>query len=120
MLELLLLANFVILVLIYLQLRKNIKETDSYFAAIDLSLRQFLVNISNTKEERNRSRYEEIVRQLEKISESSGTAARILNQVHNPKSIEDEYYERERESKLLARAKIGKERVATAWEKNSD
>ena len=50
MLELLLLAIFVILVLIYVQLRKNTKETDSYFAAIDLSLRQFFVNISNAEE----------------------------------------------------------------------
>ena len=47
MLELLLLANFVILVLIYLQGQKNIKEIDRYFAAIDLSLRQFFTNIEN-------------------------------------------------------------------------
>jgi hypothetical protein len=101
MLELLLLANFVILVLIYLQLRKNIKETDSYFAAIDLSLRRFFTNTDNFKEEINRSRYEEIVRQLDKISESSGTTARILKQVHNPKSIEEEYNLSEQGSKWL-------------------
>ncbi len=101
MLELLLIANLVILVLIYLQLRKNIKETDSYFAAIDLSLRQFLVNISNTKEDNDKNRYEEIVRQLAKISDSSGTTARILKQVHNPKSFEEEYNLSEQGSKWL-------------------
>ena len=103
----------------FLQASKARTATDSYFAAIDLSLRQFFANISNAEEENDRKRHEEILRQLDKISTNSGTTARILNQVHNPKSIEDEYYERERESKLLARAKIGKERVATAWEKNS-
>jgi hypothetical protein len=101
MLELLLLANFVILVLMYLQLRKNIKETDSYFTAIDLSLRQFLTNISNTKEELNSNRYYEIVKHLDKISVSSDMTARILQQVHNPKSIEEEYNLSEQGSKWL-------------------
>ena len=54
MLELLLLAIFVMLVLIYVQLRKNTKETDSYFAAIDLSLRQFFANLSNSKLKKTR------------------------------------------------------------------
>ncbi len=101
MLELLLIANLVILVLIYLQLRKNIKETDSYFAAIDLSLRRFFANTDNAKEENSRNRHDEILRQLDKISSSTGTTARILNQVHNPKSIEDEYSLSEKGSKWL-------------------
>ncbi len=113
MLELLLFANFVILVLIYLQLRKNIKETDSYFAAIDLSLRQFFANISNAEEENDRKRHEEILRQLDKISTHSSATARILNEAHNPKSIEDEYYEAEQSSKWLAKAKIAKEKTKT-------
>lgn len=110
MLAILLLANFVILVLIYLQLRKNIKETDSYFAAIDLSLRQFFANTSNAKEEKDRKRHEEILRQLEKISTHSSAIARIMNDVHNPKSVEDEYYESEQHTKWLAKAKIAKEK----------
>jgi hypothetical protein len=101
MLELLLLANLVILVLIYLQLRKNIRETDSYFAAIDLSLRRFFANISNAKEENDSKRHDEILRQLDKIATNSGTTARILNQVHNPKSIEEEYNLSEQGSKWL-------------------
>jgi hypothetical protein len=101
MLELLLLANFVILVLIYLQLRKNIKETDSYFAAIDLSLRQFFANISNAEEESVSKRHDEILRQLEKLSIHSSATVRILNEVHNPRSVEDEYYEAKQSSKWL-------------------
>ena len=111
MLELLLLAIFVMLVLIYVQLRKNTKDTDGYFAAIDLSLRQFFANISSAEEERNRNRHDEILRQLEKISTHSGSTSQILNQVHNPKSVEDEYYEAEQKSKLIARAKRGRENL---------
>lgn len=111
MLELLLLAIFAVLVLIYMQLRKNIKETDSYFAAIDLSLRQFFANSSNADEELNRQRHKEILQQLEKISTHSSTTAQILNQVHNPKSVEDEYYEAEQKSKWLARAQRGTENL---------
>ncbi len=107
MLEILLLAIFVILVLIYVQLRKNTKNTDGYFAAIDLSLRQFFANISISVEERDRKRHEEVLRQLDKISTHTGTTAQILNQVHNPKSIEEEYYEAEQKSKWLARAQRG-------------
>jgi hypothetical protein len=101
MLELLLLAIFVMLVLIYVQLRANNKATDSYFSAIDFSLRQFFANISSTEEERDRKRHEEVLRQLHKISTHSGTTAQILNQVHNPKSVEDEYNEAEQSSKWL-------------------
>ena len=101
MLELLLTAILVILLLIYIQLRKNIKETDSYFAAIDSSLRQFFENTSKVQEENDRKRHDEILRQLDKISTSSGATARILNEVHNPKSVEDEYYESEQRSKWL-------------------
>ena len=107
MLELLLLAIFVMLVLIYVQLRTNNKATDSYFAAIDLSLRQFFANISNADEELNRQRHKEILQQLDKISTNSGKTAHILNEVHNPKSVEDEYYEAEQKSKWLARAQRG-------------
>ena len=111
MLEILLLAIFVMLVLIYVQLRKNTKNTDGYFAAIDLSLRQFFANISNAEEERDRKRHEEVLRQLDEISTQTGTTARILNQVHNPKSVEDEYYEAEQKSKWLARAQRGTENL---------
>ena len=111
MLELLLLAIFAVLVLIYMQLRKNIKETDSYFAAIDLSLRQFFANSSNGDEVLNRQRHKEILQQLDKISTHSGNTAQILNEVHNPKSVEDEYYEAEQKSKLIARAKRGRENL---------
>jgi hypothetical protein len=92
-------------VLIYLQLKKSIKETDSYFAAIDLSLRQFFANISNAEEEKDRKRHDEILRQLDKISNHTSATARILNEVHNPKSVEDEYYEQEQNSKWLPKAK---------------
>ena len=106
MLELLLLAIFVMLVLIYVQLRKNTKETDSYFAAIDLSLSQFFANLSNTKTEEDKQRHDEVLRQLDKISNHSGTTAQVLNQVHNPKSVEDEYNEAEQSSKWLPKPKI--------------
>ena len=106
MLELLLLAIFVMLVLIYVQLRANNKATDSYFAAIDLSIRQFFANVSSTEEERDKKRHEEVLRQLDKISTHSGTTAQILNQVHNPKSVEDEYNEAEQRSQWLPNAKI--------------
>ena len=106
MLELLLLAIFVMLVLIYVQLRKNTKETDSYFAAIDLSLRQFFVNLSSAKTEEDKKRHDEVLRQLDKISSHSGTTAQILNQVHNPKSVEDEDNEAEKRSQGLPKPKI--------------
>ena len=106
MLELLLLAIFVMLVLIYVQLRKNTKETDSYFAATDLSLRQFFVNLSSAKTEEDKKRHDEVLRQLDKISSHSGTTAQILNQVHNPKSVEDEYNEAEKRSQWLPKPKI--------------
>ena len=106
MLELLLLAIFVMLVLIYVQLRKNTKEIDSYFAAIDLSLRQFFANLSNTKAEDDKKRHDEVLRQLDKISTRSGATAQILNQVHNPKSVEDEHYEAEQRSQWLPKPKI--------------
>jgi hypothetical protein len=106
MLEILLIAIFVMLVLIYVQLRKNTKATDSYFAAIDLSLRQFFANLSNTKAEDDKKRHDEVLRQLDKISTHSGTTAQILNQVHNPKSVEDEYYETEQRYQWLPKAKI--------------
>ncbi len=106
MLELLLIAIFVMLVLIYVQLRANNKETDSYFAAIDLSLRQFFANLSNTKTEEDKKRHDEVLRQLDKISTHSYTTAQILNQVHNHKSVEDEYNEAEQSSKWLPKAKI--------------
>jgi hypothetical protein len=101
MLELLLLAIFVMLVLVYVQLRKNTKDTDGYFAAIDLSLRQFFANISNAEEERYRKRHDEVLRQLDKISTQSANTAQILNQVHNPKSVEEEYNEDEKRSQWL-------------------
>jgi len=106
MLELLLLAIFVMLVLIYVQLRKNTKETDSYFAAIDLSLRQFFVNLSNTKADDDKKRHEEVLRQLDKICSHIGTTAQLLNQVQNPKSVEEEYYEAEQRSQWLPKPKI--------------
>lgn len=101
MVEILLLAIFVMLVLIYVRLRTNVNAIDSYFAAIDLSLRQFFANISNSNEERYRKRHDEILRHLEKISTSGGVTAKILNQVHNPKSVEEEYYEGEQRSQWL-------------------
>lgn len=106
MLELLLLAIFVMLVLIYVQLRANNKATDSYFSAIDLSLRQFIANISNTKADDDKKRHEEVLRQLDKICSHSGTTAQLLNQVHNPKSVEEEYYEAEQRSQWLPKAKV--------------
>lgn len=93
MLELLLFAILVMLVLIYLQLKKNIKETDSYFAAIDLSLRQFFANISNTEDERNKQRNDEVLRRLDEISKNSSTTVRILERVHPPPSIDEQFAE---------------------------
>lgn len=98
------------LVLIYLQLRKNIKETDRYFAAIDLSLRQFFANVSNAQAENDRKRHDEILRQLDKISTNSSATARILKDAYQPKSVEDDYYESEQHTKWLAKAKVAKEK----------
>ena len=106
MLELLLLAIFVMLVLIYVQLRTNNKATDSYFSAIDLSLRQFISAVSNTKADDDKKRHDEVLRQLDKISAHSGTTAQILNQAHNPKSVEDDYYEAEQRSQWFPKAKV--------------
>ncbi len=101
MLELLLTAILVILLLIYILLRKNIKETDGYFAAIDLSLRQFFENTSKAQEENDRKRHDEILKQLCNISSHTSAAERILNEVHHPKSVEDEHYLAEKSSKWL-------------------
>lgn len=109
MLELILVAIVVMLVLIYVQLRKNTKEIDSYFASIDLSLRQFIANISNTKADDDKKRHEEVLKQLDKICPHSGTTAQLLNQVHNPKSVEEEYYEAKQRSQWLPKAKVGNE-----------
>lgn len=111
MLEIILLANFAMLVLIYRQLRKNTKDTDSYFAAIDLSLRQFFVNISNSKSEHARKRHDEVLKKLENISTHTNATAKILDNLYNPKSIEDEYYESEKNSKWLAKAKLASEKI---------
>jgi hypothetical protein len=96
MVELLLFAILVMLVLIYKQQKKSVKEIDSYFAAIDLSLRQFFANISNEAQERSSERHEQVIRELDRISSHSDRTASILNQAHNPKSIEQQYWESER------------------------
>ncbi len=89
MLELILLVNLVVLILIYLQLRKNIKETDAYFSALDLSLRQFFANISNTEEANNNKRHGEILKQLSQMSKHSDAIETILHEIYKPKSIEE-------------------------------
>ena len=103
MVELLLFAILVMLVLIYLQQKKSVKVIDSYFAAIDLSLRQYFSIIFNQAQERSSERHEEVIKELEqvikeldKISSHSDRTASILNKAHNPKSIEQQYWESER------------------------
>lgn len=111
MLETLLMANLIILLLIFFQLRKNIAKIDSYFAAIDLSLRQFFINLSNSENELENKRHSEILRQLESISKYTTSVASILDKVHNQKSIEEEYYESENASKWLPRARLAREKL---------
>lgn len=111
MIEILLFANFIILLFIYLRIGTNIKEIDRYFAALDLSLRQFWAKIETATQRENRERHDEILRHLDKISTHSGTSARILNQVHNPKSIEEESYENIKMDKWRAKAQIAKDKM---------
>jgi uncharacterized membrane protein len=96
MVELLLFAILVMLVLIYLQQKKSVKEVDSYFAAIDLSLRQYFSITFNQAQESSSERHEEVIKELDKISSHSDRTASILNKAHNPKSIEQQYWESER------------------------
>ena len=84
MVELLLSAIFVMLVLIYRQQKKGVKEIDSYFAAIDLSLRQFFANSSSHSEESKAERHDQVLEALGKISSNSDRAATILDKAHNP------------------------------------
>ena len=96
MVELLLIAILVVLVLIYVQQKNSVKEIDSYFAAIDLSLRQALASISSEEQERNSEHHEQVMKELEKISSQSDKTANILDKVHNPKSVEEQFWESER------------------------
>jgi len=91
MLELLLFVIALLLVLIFFQLRKNIKETDRYFAAIDLSLRQFFANISNSENAKAEDRFNEICRHLNEISTHTQITSSALNKTE--KSIEELYEE---------------------------
>ena len=91
MLELLLFVIALLLVLIYFQLRKNIKETDRYFSALDLSLRQFFTNISNSEDAKAEDRFKEICRHLNAISTQTQRTSSALNKTE--KSIEEVYEE---------------------------
>jgi hypothetical protein len=91
MLELLLFVIALLLVLIYFQLRKNIKETDRYFAAIDLSLRQYIAYISNLEDAKNEARHKELCEHLNAIATHTQRTASALNV--NEKSIEELYEE---------------------------
>ena len=91
MLELLLFVIALLLVLIYFQLRKNIKETDRYFSALDLSLRQFFANISNSEDAKAEDRFKEICRRLNDISTHTQRTSSALNKTE--KSIEELFEE---------------------------
>lgn len=83
MLELLLFVIILMLVLIYFQLRKNIKETDRFFAAIDSSLREFIAYISNLETANLEMRHKEICNHLENISTYSQKTASSLSKDEN-------------------------------------
>ncbi len=80
----------VLLVLILLQLRKNIKETEKYFAVLDLSMRQFLANSSNSQNQFMSEQLVEIKNQLEKISNNTEPTPNQLKK--DTKTIEDFVY----------------------------
>jgi hypothetical protein len=80
----------VLLVLILLQLRKNIKETEKYFAVLDLSMRQFLANSSNSQNQFMSEQLVEIKNQLEKISNNTEPTSNQLKK--DTKTIEDFVY----------------------------
>jgi len=90
MVELLLFAILVMLVLIYLQQKKSVKEVDSYFAAIDLSLRQYFANSATHSFRRDNEHHEQVMQELYKISSHSDRAANILDKAHNPRKSADE------------------------------
>lgn len=90
-LELLLSLIAFLLFLIFLQLRKNIKEIDRYFAAFDLSLRQFLANLSSTEKDTSDQRHKEICNHLSDISSRSLSALTLLKKEHDFESVEDQY-----------------------------
>lgn len=93
MLELLLVVIAILLVLIIFQLRKNIKETDRYFSAIDLSLRQHLANISNFEDAKKEERHKVISTHLNDISIYTQRTSTVISKDKNEKSIEELYEE---------------------------
>ena len=94
MLELLLFVIALLLVLIFFQLRKNIKETDRYFAAIDLSLRQFFANISNSEDAKADEKHKEICNHLNDISIYTQRTSMLIFKDNNQKSTEELYEEK--------------------------
>ena len=91
MLVLLLSFIAVLLVLILLQLRKNIKETDKYFAALDLSMHQYLAYISNLEDAKFEGWHKEICEHLKEISTHTQRTSSALNKTE--KTIEELYEE---------------------------
>ena len=93
MLELLLLVIALLLVLIYFQLRKNITQTNSFFGAVDLSLRQHIAAISNVEEEKAEKRHQVISGQLNDISIYTQRTSMQLSKDKSEKSAEELYDE---------------------------
>lgn len=93
MLELLLVVITFLLVLIFFQLKKNIKETDRYFSAIDTSLRQYIAYISNLEDAKKEERHKEICAHLNDISIYTQRTSTFISKDKNEKSIEELYEE---------------------------
>lgn len=93
MLELLLLVIALLLVLIYFQLRKNISQTNSFFGAVDLSLRQHIAAISNVEEEKAEKRHQVISGHLNDISIYTQRTSMQLSKDKSNKSAEELYDE---------------------------
>ena len=91
MLELFLIINSVLLLLIYLQLRKNLKGADAHIAGLDFHLRKYFASVSNSVNEVNAERHKEICNHLDDISHSTQRTAKILSEVNSKETIEEQY-----------------------------
>ncbi len=91
MLELFLIINSVLLLLIYFQLRKNLKGADAHIAGLDFHLRKYFASVSNSVNEVNAERHKEICNHLDDISHSTQRTAKILSEVNSKETIEEQY-----------------------------
>ena len=91
MLELFLIINSVLLLLIYFQLRKNLKQADTHIAGLDFRLRKYFASVSNSVNEVNAERHKEILYHLHDISVYTQRTAKILSEVNSKETIEEQH-----------------------------